>query len=437
MSADGDSSPPRSAFLGNSPFQLYPQATGSGTETVERVAESSSEEAESEVEPVRGPLTRSRSRVNSDNSTRSQNTRNAVKELNQQLLVTAARVAELEAARGERARAEQGTVDSGIGREAEMAMTQEQMAELLARLVIVSEQNSAAVRRLTEAMDLRNQPVAAPVVAPVIQPAPAALEGAALKIAMEALPVFRGPPQSVEQWLAQVSKTFRNSGASAALKLSVVQSKLQGPVVSWYQSLDEHVTRDWRLLEQALIERFGRHYREDEWFASVQASKQRNGESLDTYELRMQELFALRPYGTLTEEDRIRYLLLGLRDHQLAQTVAALGLDDYAVVWRKLRDLAPFQVAPAPAIRKVNFAPAVDKPTVQGTGPTPQAGGGSLRSGDRSGPATVPGPRCYNCNGGGHLARECPQPRRERSQQGNAYVASLPQEASLEDEDRS
>ena len=223
-----------------------------------------------------------------------------------------------------------------------MSMSQQQLTDLLARLVIVSELNGAAVRRLTEAVDLLSQPAeqpAVPVVAPIAPNAQAALEGAALKMSMEALPIFRGPPQSVQQWLAQFSKAFRNTGASPALKLSVAQSKLQGPVVSWYQSLEEYVTRDWNLLEQALRERFGRYYREDEWFSSIQAAKQRNDESLDTYELRMQELFAFRPHGTLTEEDQIRYLLLGLRDRQLAQTVAALGIDDYAIVWRKLRGL--------------------------------------------------------------------------------------------------
>ena len=188
---------------------MVPEATptGSEAETVERVAGSSEEETDVEVEPVRGPLTRSRSRANSNSSSRSQNTRNAVRELNQQLLATSDRVAELEAAREERARAE-GTVDSGIGREedAEMAMSQQQLTDLLARLVIVSEQNGAAFRRLTEAVDLLYQPAgypAVPVVAPIAPSAQAAFEGAVLKMAMEALPIFRGHPQSIEHWLAR------------------------------------------------------------------------------------------------------------------------------------------------------------------------------------------------------------------------------------------
>ena len=137
------------------------------------------------------------------------------------------------------------------------------------------------------------------------------LAAVALKSALAGLPVYTGPLQSLETWLAAVTKTFLGVQLQDDVKFGILRSKLQGPMNLWLNGLTDVQARTWDTVEEALRARFRRRLQDDEWFTAMRAAKQKDHEGLDTYELRLQELFALRPQLTVAE--KIRYLLLGLK----------------------------------------------------------------------------------------------------------------------------
>ncbi|KAH7977866.1 hypothetical protein HPB49_003813 [Dermacentor silvarum] len=112
--------------------------------------------------------------------------------------------------------------------------------------------------------------------------------------------------------------------------LAIAQGKLRGVAADWHASTGRQLTT-WTIWKAGLQEQFGEQLSMIQWQQKVTALTQKAGESLQQYTFAKLKTMSHCPVP-ITDKERIEYLVQGIRDDQVATSIAVLRphtMDDF------------------------------------------------------------------------------------------------------------
>jgi hypothetical protein len=264
---------------------------------------------------------------------------------------------------------------------------------------------------------------------------------------VETIPKFHGTSTEYAQgFIDHVNRVGVTEGWTNPQRLQVAVRRLTGTAQQW-QIQAGYMQNNWFLWSAAFVDSFSQRLSFTEWNRMVEARRQRLGETGMEYALDKLQLCRLSPVQ-LDDRQIIAFLINGLLklEHVAALTAAIPPtVNDFL---NRIREIERYGIAvstdaPYPAAHAASFHPAYAPPitpSVATVAPpaTPDIRAALSTFGDklvnelssrmeamaiRSAPRvdTRPRehhgpPRCYNCNGMGHISKYCPH---NRSASGN------------------
>ncbi|KAH7986504.1 hypothetical protein HPB52_024906 [Rhipicephalus sanguineus] len=136
------------------------------------------------------------------------------------------------------------------------------------------------------------------------------------------LPTFNesGTP-TFKHWIEELERIQRLARWEGPTLLAIAQGKLRGVAVDWHASSGRQLTT-WAIWKAGLQEQSGEQLSIVQWQPKVTALTQKAGESLQQYTFAKLKIISRYPFP-ITDKERIEYLVQGIRDDQIATSIAA------------------------------------------------------------------------------------------------------------------
>ncbi|KAM7281312.1 uncharacterized protein ISCGN_006489, partial [Ixodes scapularis] len=125
---------------------------------------------------------------------------------------------------------------------------------------------------------------------------------------------------SARRWLEDIERTQQLASWEPSTLLAIVLGKLRGPAADWKVTTGKQF-KTWPEWKEAFHAQFGEQLSLIQWQTRVAARQQAQGESLVNYTLAKLKIIARCPV-TLTDQQRLEYVIQGLRDRQVATAIA-------------------------------------------------------------------------------------------------------------------
>ncbi|XP_042147578.1 uncharacterized protein LOC121836681 [Ixodes scapularis] len=180
---------------------------------------------------------------------------------------------------------------------------------------------------------------------------------------------------SARRWLEDLERTQQLASWEPSTLLAIALGKLRGPAADWKVTTGKQF-KTWPEWKEAFQAQFGEQLSLIQWQTRVAARQQAQGESLVNYTLAKLKIIARCPV-TLTDQQRLEYVIQGLRDRQIATAIAVQRPSTVPLFMTIVTDLD----RTLDHNRRQDLATAI----------------------------------CYNCQNPGHLANKCPLPRKSRT----------------------
>ncbi|KAH7960610.1 hypothetical protein HPB49_021509 [Dermacentor silvarum] len=135
------------------------------------------------------------------------------------------------------------------------------------------------------------------------------------------LPTFNGSgTPTFKHWIEVLERIQRLARWEGPTLLAIAQGKLRGVAADWHASTGRQLTT-WTIWKAGLQEQFGEQLSMIQWQQKVTALTQKAGESLQQYTFAKLKTMSRCPVP-ITDKERIEYLVQGIRDDQVATSIA-------------------------------------------------------------------------------------------------------------------
>ncbi|KAH6922535.1 hypothetical protein HPB50_015277 [Hyalomma asiaticum] len=135
------------------------------------------------------------------------------------------------------------------------------------------------------------------------------------------LPTFNGSgTPTFKHWIEELERIQRLARWEDPTLLAIAQGKLRGVAADWHASTGRQLTT-WAIWKAGLQEQFGEQLSIIQWQQKVTALTQKAGESLQQYTFAKLKIMSRCPIP-ITDKERIEYLVQGIRDDQVATSIA-------------------------------------------------------------------------------------------------------------------
>ncbi|KAG0444587.1 hypothetical protein HPB47_013626 [Ixodes persulcatus] len=135
------------------------------------------------------------------------------------------------------------------------------------------------------------------------------------------LPTFNGGgTPTFKHWIEELERTQRLARWEDPTLLAIAQGKLRGVAADWHASTGRQLTT-WTIWKAGMKEQFGEQLSLIQWQQKVTALTQKPGDSLQQYAFAKLKIMSRCPVP-ITDKERIEYLLQGIRDDQIATSIA-------------------------------------------------------------------------------------------------------------------
>ncbi|KAG0425520.1 hypothetical protein HPB47_027318 [Ixodes persulcatus] len=223
--------------------------------------------------------------------------------------------------------------------------------------------------------------------------------------------------------------------------LAIAQGKLRGVAADWHASTGRQLTT-WTIWKAGMKEQFGEQLSLIQWQQKVTALTQKPGDSLQQYAFAKLKIMSRCPV-LITDKERIEYLVQGIRDDQIATSIAVhrpRTVDDFLNIVSEVdRTIDHSRLARTPTFPKLtrdgrfsasgstthfNCTPGTSqtgRTRIADMPPDEQEARYNTISTKYGSPAYRPGQDikdaiCYNCKTPGHLASKCNKPKQPPNQ---------------------
>ncbi|KAI9550596.1 hypothetical protein GHT06_005946 [Daphnia sinensis] len=259
-----------------------------------------------------------------------------------------------------------------------------------------------------------------------------------------------GPDESPDEFVARVVALATTEGWDDGQRIQVAVRRLGPTVADWHVRVgNTHAA--WNDWSAAFRTAFATKISLTDWTSKMVARVQQPGESIMQYAMAKEKLLAMAPVA-LTDQQKVQALTEGLRSWQHQAAVMSTNPANVAAFYTACNNLPTSLAAPAAekptksadpvdpsaaleavANRLVNdLAARLEKIVISknegvsgygaGTGATgrPRGGEAAGRGRGSGGATAAPGVRfvpvsdrkCFNCDVKGHLAKDCPSPKK-------------------------
>ncbi|KAG0424909.1 hypothetical protein HPB47_027887 [Ixodes persulcatus] len=135
------------------------------------------------------------------------------------------------------------------------------------------------------------------------------------------LPTFNGGgTPTFKHWIEELERTQRLARWEDPTLLAIAQGKLRGVAADWHASTGRQLTT-WTIWKAGMKEQFGEQLSLIQWQQKVTALTQKPGDSLQQYAFAKLKVMSRCPVP-ITDKERIEYLVQGIRDDQIATSIA-------------------------------------------------------------------------------------------------------------------
>ncbi|KAH7965515.1 hypothetical protein HPB49_008526 [Dermacentor silvarum] len=135
------------------------------------------------------------------------------------------------------------------------------------------------------------------------------------------LPTFNGSgTPTFKHWIEELERIQRLARWEDPTLLAIAQGKLRGVAADWHASTGRQLTT-WTIWKAGLQEQFVEQLSMIQWQQKVTALTQKAGESLQQYTFAKLKTMSRCPVP-ITDKERIEYLVQGIRDDQVATSIA-------------------------------------------------------------------------------------------------------------------
>ncbi|KAG0415412.1 hypothetical protein HPB47_007424 [Ixodes persulcatus] len=135
------------------------------------------------------------------------------------------------------------------------------------------------------------------------------------------LPTFNGDSTpTFKHWIGELERTQRLARWEDPTLLAIAQKKLRGVAADWHASTGRQLTT-WTIWKAGVKEQFGEQLSLIQWQQKVTALTQKPGNSLQQYAFAKLKIMSRCPVP-ITDKERIEYLVQGIRDDQIATSIA-------------------------------------------------------------------------------------------------------------------
>ncbi|KAH7959732.1 hypothetical protein HPB49_013342 [Dermacentor silvarum] len=135
------------------------------------------------------------------------------------------------------------------------------------------------------------------------------------------LPTFNGSSTpSFKHWIEELERIQQLARWEDPTLLAIAQGKLRGVAADWHASTGRQLTT-WTIWKAGLQEQFGEQLSMIQWQQKVTAHTQKAAESLQQYTFAKLNIMSRCPVPS-TDKERIEYLVQGIRDDQVATSIA-------------------------------------------------------------------------------------------------------------------
>ncbi|KAG0416105.1 hypothetical protein HPB47_006711, partial [Ixodes persulcatus] len=135
------------------------------------------------------------------------------------------------------------------------------------------------------------------------------------------LPTFNGGgTPTFKHWIEELERTQRLARWEDPTLLAIAQGKLRGVAADWHASTGRQLTT-WTIWKAGMKEQFGEQLSLIQWQQKVTALTQKPGDSLQQYAFAKLKIMSRCPVP-ITDKERIEYLVQGIRDDQIATSIA-------------------------------------------------------------------------------------------------------------------
>lgn len=338
-------------------------------------------------------------------------------------------------------------------------MDQDALAEALANLAanqqLQQQQFQIQQQQMRQQQDvltaLANRLLAAPVVAAPVNPVPA--PAVAIRTTLDSDVKYSGSKdESLQDWLQLVNRKALAEGWQDADKRRAAISSLYGKALTWHEEIGTNIPlwADWL---NNLCGTFEIQLTESQWQIQVEERKQLPNETGSAYVLDKVKLCRRRAIP-INDGELIPFLIRGLIRPEIRSVMMGNPPATVNAFLTELRRLESISESPSdstaasassvspPMSTKdsnslsqaietlVNQVSFLNRSANQSTTTGPVKPAIKQVSFDRRPPGTRNEIQCYNCNGFGHFARDCPHPnpRLSKPNSGNGQAAPSGQE---------
>ncbi|KAH7974157.1 hypothetical protein HPB49_010592 [Dermacentor silvarum] len=138
---------------------------------------------------------------------------------------------------------------------------------------------------------------------------------------LASLPTFNGSgTPTFKHWIEELERIQLLARWEDPTLLAIAQGKLRGVAADWHASTGRQLTT-WIIWKAGLQEQFGEQLSMIQWQQKVTALTQKAGESLQQYTFAKLKIMSSCPVP-ITYKERIEYLVQGIRDDQVATSIA-------------------------------------------------------------------------------------------------------------------
>lgn len=175
-------------------------------------------------------------------------------------------------------------------------------------------------------------------VTPQPRQAPQVVHVTTLPDLSSSLPTFSGDGGiSARRWIEDLECTQQLASWEPSTLLAIALGKLRGPAADWKVTAG-YIWRSWPEWKAAFQEQFGDRLSLIQWQEKVSARKQGKSETVVNYSLAKLNILARCPL-TLTDKQRVEYVVQGIRDKQVATPITVQGLETIAAFLDVVREL--------------------------------------------------------------------------------------------------
>ncbi|KAG0443563.1 hypothetical protein HPB47_014776, partial [Ixodes persulcatus] len=244
------------------------------------------------------------------------------------------------------------------------------------------------------------------------------------------LPTFNGGgTPTFKHWIEELERTQRLARWEDPTLLAIAQGKLRGVAADWHASTGRQLTT-WTIWKAGMKEQFGEQLSLIQWQQKVTALTQKPGDSLQQYAFAKLKIMSRCPVP-ITDKERIEYLVQGIRDDQIATSIAVhrpRTVDDFLNIVSEVdrtidhSRLARTRTFPKPTGMDVSQRAAQPRTSiVRPVHHKLAARASQICLPTNRKPAYRPGQDikeaiCYNCKKPGHLASKCNKPKQPPNQ---------------------